>query len=203
MLRERKGRFQLNRTVKSSGAEWMIHGEKSRIANNSFVRNITIVPAINVALFTGPIILSDSCLVSTGGRTVEVSSDMDCDDIPLEDDIDNTDLDDQLFGCGGEDESETIFNIDDWISFIVDDTEATLLLQLRQKFASMFVKFLRNPIDFQMTNKEQATLKVLLDVLQEEDDIEKYLKEHPAKTNTEDDNVESECVGSMNQGLFT
>lgn len=175
VLRERRARGQIDRAVLDADAKWMIHGEKSRNTHLCLIRNVTVIPAIDVALFAGPISLPETSLKSPRENKVEVLSDMDCDDIP-EDDIDNVDLDDELFANGDEYSSDAVLSIDDWISFIIDETEASLVFQLRQKFNSMFVKFLRNPVSFQMTNKEAAMLKTLLEVICEEDDIEQFVK---------------------------
>lgn len=194
VLRERRARGQIDRIILDADAKWLVHGEKSRINHLSLIRNISVIPAIDVALFTGPINLPESNLVSASENKTEVLSDMDCDDIPLEDDLDNIDLDDELFAHGDEYNSDVVLNIDDWIKFVVDETEASLIFQLRQKFASMFVKFLRNPVSFQMTNKEAAMLKVLLEVICEEDDIEQFVKvkvaAHEAEVKEEEEMVQ-------------
>lgn len=192
VLRSRRVRGQIDRNLLDADAKWCIHGEKSRINHLSLIRNITTIPAIDVALFTGPINLPESNLISPREKKGEVMSDMDCDDIPLEDDIDNMDLDDELFGIDDEYNTDAVLNIDDWISFIIDETEASLLFQLRQKFASIFIKFLRNPVAFQMTNKEAAMLKVLLEVITEEDDIEQFVKTKIAAIAAKENEEEAE-----------
>lgn len=175
ILRDRGSRGQVDRNVLSADAEWLIHGEKCRISHLSLIRNITVVPAIDIALFAGPISLAESALVSGNDGKREILSDMDCDVIPDEDDLYNTDHDDELFAYGGEN-NETTLIIDDWISFTIDDNDAKLLFYLRQKFASMFVKFLHDPVTVQITPNDIIVLNVLLEVIRNEDYIEKHIK---------------------------
>lgn len=165
IIRERRARGQIDPNVFNTEAEWLVHGEKSRISNFSLIRNITFVPAIDVILFGGPINLPEENLSPASENRLEVLSDADCDDIPDEFDIlcnDDDDDDDQLFGMPGAFDDEMIFTIDDWINFIVDQNEATLLFQLRLKFSSMISRFLRNHFTFQPKNQELRMLAVLV-----------------------------------------
>lgn len=181
ILRDRKARRQIVRDVVNADVEWLIHGEKSRIHNLSLISHITVVPAIDIGLFSGPINLPESHLIDRNVDKVEIKSDMDCNDILGLDDIDDIDLDDELFAQIDDDiNSDAILKIDEWISIIMDTSEANLLFQLRQKFASMFVKFLKNPVAFHMTNKEANMLKVLLETIAEEDLIENYIRRKKA-----------------------
>lgn len=189
IIRERRARGQIDPNVFHTEAEWLVHGEKSRISNFSLIRNITFVPAIDVILFGGPINLPKENLTPANDNRLEVLSDADCDDIPDEVDIlcnDDDDDDDQLFGMPGAFDDEMIFTIDDWINFIVDQNEATLLFQLRLKFSSMISRFLRNHFTFQPKNQELRMLAVLVTVIQQEDNIEQKIKAIRARIENED-----------------
>lgn len=130
---------QIDRIIFDANAKWLIHGEKSRISRFTLIQNISVIPAIDVALFAGPVNLPTSSLNfrnNTNGALY----------------------------------------IDDWIYFTMNKIDASLLFQLRQKFASMFVNFLRNPVSFEITNHEAAMLQVLIEVICEEDDIEPFVE---------------------------
>lgn len=190
ILRHRRARGQIDPDVLNVDPKWLVHGEKSRIASFSLIKNITLIPAIDIILLTGPNQLSEDCIVAAAANKVEIESDVDCDDIPNEDDILNTDLDDELFTAQVHDiDSDVTFRIDDWISFILDEKEANLLFHLRAKFASMFSRFLKKSASFEMTNKEERMLNVLIDTIQQEDTIEQSIKDN-AKTLKENESDE-------------
>lgn len=175
ILRDRKAKGQIDPNVINANAEWLIYGEKSQFFRWHLISNITVVPAIDVALFTGPINLPESALTSSDRSESENSSkntdfDNTFDMLRLKNDSKNKVFMHDNDCCG------TTLNIDELISFIIDDTDAKLLLQLRKKFAAMFVRFLRNPDTFQMTNNELNMLKILVEVIRDEDNIEIFLK---------------------------
>lgn len=179
ILRDRKARGQIDPNVINAKAEWLIYGEKSQFFRWHLISNITVVPAIDVALFTGPINLPESALTSSDkSKSGNSSKNMDSDNLlentfdirMLKNDFKNKLLKHDMDCC------ETKINIDELISFIIDDTDAKFLLKLRQKFAAMFVRFLRNPVTFQMTNNELNMLKILVEVIRHEDNIEIFLR---------------------------
>lgn len=187
VLRQRKTRGQVDPEIMKIDAEWLIHGEKSRISSFSLIRNITVVPAIDVILFTGPISLPPDSVSLAYVPKVELLSDMDCDDIPDEDDILTTDLDDGLFTSDRDAEQDSVLKVDDWISFTLEQEEAKLLFDFRQKFASMFARFAKDSVTFQMTNKEERMLQILIEVIHEEDRIEKCIKAKLASKESDED----------------
>lgn len=176
ILRQRKARGQVDPMVLKVDAEWLVHGEKSRISSFSLIKSITIVPAIDVILFAGPINLPDDSISSSYVQHVEGLSDMDCDDIPNEDELVNDDLYDDLYDPVRDVENDVTLRIDDWICFNLEQQEAMLLFQLRQKFASMLSKFLKNSVSFEMTNKEERMLQQVIEIIQGEDHIEQRIK---------------------------
>lgn len=192
-LRERKARFQLDPKVMSSGVEWIIHGEKSRLGAYPLIRNITCVPSIDVVLFTGPIKLQ--CSFEVINHSAENAKSQNVDDEDDEDEEDEEeyedDLDIDLMGYGMDDklefddDCETILKIDEWISFTLDKTEAELLYALRKKFAAIFIKFLKNPYAFSVTNKELLTVNTIVDVIEKEDYVEQNLKTLQAQASNE------------------
>lgn len=170
VLRNKKSRNQINHEVLQLGSEWLIHGDKSRVSNFSLIRNISIISAIEVILFTGPIILPVTKLDYCDS---EALSDMDCDDIP---ETEFDDFDDEELFTKVEREHDAVLQIDDWISFILEREELYLVYGLRQKFGCMLSRFLKDPVSFQMTFKDELIMKTLLEVIEEEDEVEKCLK---------------------------
>lgn len=53
------GNFEADPNVFKAGADWLIHGEKSRISKYTLIRDITLVPSIDVILFAGKVNLPD------------------------------------------------------------------------------------------------------------------------------------------------
>lgn len=193
VLRQRKTRGQIDPTVLKFDAEWLIHGEKSRISHLSLIRNITIVPAIDVILFAGPINLPSDCISQAYEHKIELLSDMDCDDIQADDDILDAEFDDALFTLDQNTETDYVLRIDDWIAFLMEQEEAKLLFDFRQKFSFMISRFLKESVTFQMTNREERMLQILLEIIKEEDRLEHSIK---AKQNSKesDENEDFEEV---------
>lgn len=198
ILRQRRARGQIDPNVMKVDTEWLVHGEKSRISSFSLIKNITIVPAIDVILFTGPITLPSDCISSSYEQQVEGLSDVDCDDIPHEDDLLHDVYNDGLYTEARDAENDVTLRIDDWICFNLEQQEAQLIFQLRQKFASMLAKFLKNPVTFQMTNKEERMLQLLLEVIQLEDHVEQRIKRMIAKAKIDDEN-DTDLQSATNQ----
>lgn len=169
ILRNKKSRNQIDHEVLQLGSQWLIHGDKSRISSFSLIRNISIISAIDVILFTGPIILPAMKLDYSN----DVLSDIDCDDIP-EADFDEYDEfdDEELFA---KIDGDAVLQIDDWISFILKKEEVDLVYGLRQKFGSILSRFFKDPVSFQMSHKDERILRTLFEVIEEEDEVEKYL----------------------------
>lgn len=122
--------------VLNAESDWLVYSSQSRVSRLSFLRNITVVPAIDVMLFGGTIKMPERNILPT------------------------------------EDNGDTIFRVDDWIRFTVNQKEANLLLQLRMKFSSVLLRFLHNHREFQLENKEIEMLGVLTQIIQQEDNIE-------------------------------
>lgn len=182
VLCERKTRNQIDPTLDEIEAEWLIHGEKSRVTTFSLVKNITVIPSIDLVLFAGPIVLPDV--------NVFLSDFDECDgasngDMPnwnfkigewnpntIDSDIDSNMIP-RMNALDLNASSESTFVIDDWIQFSMTTIEAILLLQLRQKFAAIFAKFLVNPVYFSLDHPSANVLYHIFDILQREDTIER------------------------------
>lgn len=76
------------------------------------------------------------------------------------------------------------------VNFVVNETEATFLLQLSKHFALMLQKLLSNPITFHMMPNEVAIWNVLIDILENQDDITIYLQKKTTQKDEGTANVE-------------
>lgn len=193
----RKSRNQIDERIQQVQADWLIHGEKSRVSSFSLIRSITPVPSIDLVLFAGPVNLSDAHIIEDNAHGKKINGDLKHMDISEEianwnfeidewrnpdendaNDDDDADIDINLIpdmdvlDLNG----EAIFIIDDWIRFSMRTKEARLLLQLRQKFAAILIKFLKNPSEFSVNHLEGPVLNLIFDIIQQEDLIERRLQ---------------------------
>jgi len=60
------------------------------------------------------------------------------------------------------------FHIDDWLIFRVDPEAAALVMQLRQKWHSLFLRRMRAPIK-QWSQFDESTIRAIVDVLTNEE----------------------------------
>lgn len=164
VLRTRSSPNQLDPALITTRAEFMIHGEKSRISHFSLIRNVSLVASINIAVFGGAINLPE-----TNVWTLKIDSWNAEPEIghfnALSSGEDNDEDDDESPQCNGYEKQESTFLIDDWIRFKMDKNEANLVLQLRQKFNAVMAKFLKHPTTFTWSQTDQRTLEALLKVI--------------------------------------
>lgn len=164
VLRNRSSPNQLDPAVTNDvRAEFLIHGEKSRISYYSLIRNVSLVASINIAFFGGPINMSETNLWTMKIDSWNAEPKIGHFNVPSDDDDDIDDEDDG--DGGGNGKHETTFIIDDWIRFKMNENEANLLLHFRHKFNGILDKFLRNPTEFRTDHKDQYTLDVLKRVI--------------------------------------
>lgn len=190
----RKSRNQIDERIQKVQADWLIYGEKSRVSTFSLIRSITPVPSIDLVLFAGPINLSETHIIEDNVHEKKANGTLTHMDIaeeianwnfeidewknPNEDDDDDDDFDCNLIPnmIALDLNGEAIFIIDDWIRFSMRTKEARLLLQLRQKFAAILIKFLKNPSHFSMNHRDGSVLNMIFDIIQQEDLIERRIK---------------------------
>lgn len=185
VLRNRSSTNQMDPALQSTRAEFMIHGEKSRVSHYSLIRNVSLVASINIAVFGGAINLPESNV-----WTLKIDS------WNAEPEIGhfnpNQSSDEEDEAGDGYEKQESTFLIDDWIQFKMDKNEANLVLQLRQKFNAVVAKFLKHPPMFTWSHSDSRTLAALLKVIhietrQQMSDQEKEpngdVPEEEAKTN--------------------
>lgn len=128
--------------------DWLIFEEKSRSAGRlCLIKGNTVVSAVTVALFSGPIHMLETNLVQID----DDSSDSECEETG-----------------GGYSQNYTQFILDDWINFTTDTDGAYFLFNLRQKFNALFAKFIINPKNYYQTC-DLSVIKIIATVLLEED----------------------------------
>lgn len=139
--------------IKKAPTEWLIHGEKSMIATTSLVRNISPVSPLTVALFGGPINLSESCIEIIKQYTYD-SDDNEVEVNEFEEEYDQP--------CN--------FCIDDWIVFNTEEEKARLIFSLRQKLNDILVRMIRAPKKFIASSIDRDVIQLLVTVLNREED---------------------------------
>lgn len=162
VLCDKKRTNHIDRNIITSKTEWLVHGEKSRIPCGLLLRNISAVPSINIALFSGPINLPESnCYI-------------------LQDDVNEVPVNRRNKNIeeldAAHQSQEAMFIVDDWISFSMSKNEADMIYYLRQKINAILVKFLNDPSSFQMTNRDILTLSAAEKVLVSEDHLKKLIE---------------------------
>lgn len=153
---------KLKQCLLSMPTEWLLFGEKSRAGDCCMVRDNTMIAPATIALFTGPINMSEKNLVHCG-NVASASTDSDSDD---DDDEDSEDI------ANGFEDTATVsrFIIDDWIEFYLDTETATILYTFRQKMNALFVQMLRNPTEF-FKSHEYSVIVTVAKVLSAEEKV--------------------------------
>lgn len=165
VLRNRSSSNQLDPAILSTRAEFMIHGEKSRISHYSLIRNVSLVASINIAVFGGAINLPETNVWTLKIDSWNAEPEIGHFNAPSSDDDDEAE-DDGSPHLDGYQKQESTFLVDDWIRFKMDKNEANLVMQLRQKFNAVVAKFLKHPSTFNWSHEDSRTLGALLKVIQ-------------------------------------
>lgn len=185
VLRNRASANQLDLALIDTRAEFMIHGEKSRISHYSLIRNVSLVASINIAIFGGAINLPE-----TNVWTLKIDSwnaEPEIGHFNPEDGNDDGDADDG--DAKGFEKEESTFLVDDWIRFKMDKNEANLVMQLRQKFNAVVARFLRHPSSFTWNNADLRTLDALLRVIHTETQAQMFDQEEEADKDEPENDV--------------
>lgn len=181
VLRNRTSSNQLDPALLDSRAEFMIHGEKSRVSQFSLIRNISMVASINIAVFGGAINLPE-----TNVWTLKIDSWNAEPEIGVFSVGASSDEEDEADEDDGYQKQESTFLIDDWIRFKMDKNEADLVLQLRQKFNAVMAKFLKHPTKFEWNSADARTLAALLKVIETETQLQMTDQETEANDDAPD-----------------
>ncbi|XP_010144884.1 PREDICTED: probable ATP-dependent RNA helicase YTHDC2, partial [Eurypyga helias] len=138
--------------VQALPTNWLIYDEMTRAHRIANIRCCSVVTPVTVALFCGPARLPNNALQEPSSfRGNRVRND----------------------GSDSEVEDETIANLallelDEWLHLRLDPEAAVLLLQLRQKWHSLFLRHMRAPSK-PWSEADEATVKIIAHVLSSEE----------------------------------
>lgn len=165
VLYDQMSQTQIDERVQQLQVDWMVFGEKIRVSRYSIVRSLTPIRSIDIILFVGSTILFDVNTIDTNSlknKSIVIHKHSNSDE---KDEMDTLKRND-----------EAIFIIDDWIKFSMQTEETHLLLQLRQKFATILIEFLKNPKTFCIDQRKESVISLICAVIQQEDGIEHFLR---------------------------
>ncbi|KAJ6637830.1 3'-5' RNA helicase YTHDC2 [Pseudolycoriella hygida] len=149
VLRE-KNLKSLKSILTNLPSEWIVFGEKSRVERLSLVRNNTVVSALTIALFCGPMHIPKQNIIS----------------------FDDSDSEN--------DEADTIntkFILDDWIYFILSEDAAQMIHRVRLHLSAMFMKTLADLHKKSVISTyDSKIVDVIAAVLEVEDEIGGFKK---------------------------
>ncbi|XP_027508299.1 3'-5' RNA helicase YTHDC2 isoform X2 [Corapipo altera] len=137
--------------VQALPTDWLIYDEMTRAHRIANIRCCSVVTPVTVALFCGPARLPSNALQTSssfrGGGVSNESSDSE-----MEDKTANLSL----------------LKLDEWLHLRLDPEAADLLLQLRQKWHSLFLRHMRAPSK-SWSQADEATVRTIVAVLTAEE----------------------------------
>lgn len=143
--------------LENIGLNWIIYGERTKppTKKSAFIRNISPVSSVCIALFSGHINLPDTCI-----ETIQSSPSNSDDDSGLEDksssDINST-------------SSLVYFSLDDWLVFRTSQHYAKSVYNIRCKLNAIFVKMLKSIRLFTPTLADKNVLDTVVNILETEE----------------------------------
>ncbi|KAM5193048.1 3'-5' RNA helicase YTHDC2 [Mantella aurantiaca] len=139
--------------IQALPTDWLIYDEMTRAHRIANIRCCTVVTPVTVAIFSGPSRLPSNALQESTFNTTLYGVPNDSSDSEMEDRA--TAL-------------LTSLKLDEWLQFKLDSEAAGLLLQLRQKWHSLFLRRMRSPSK-PWTQADEATIRTVIAVLSTED----------------------------------
>ncbi|KAG8456301.1 hypothetical protein GDO86_002185 [Hymenochirus boettgeri] len=139
--------------VQALPTDWIIYDEMTRAHRIANIRCCTVVTPVTVLLFAGPARLPSNALQEPSSYRVNDSVLNDSSDSEMEDR--NSIM-------------LATLKLDEWLHFRLDPEVATLLLQLRQKCQSLFLRRMRAPSK-PWSQADEATIKAVIAVLSTEE----------------------------------
>ncbi|KAM4878739.1 3'-5' RNA helicase YTHDC2-like isoform 2-T2 [Sylvia borin] len=138
--------------VEALPTDWLIYDEMTRAHRIANIRCCSVVTPITVALFCGPARLPSNALQASsscqGGRVSSDSSDSEMEDRTTS--------------------NVSLLKLDEWLHLKLDSEAAGLLLQLRQKWHSLFLRRMRAPSK-SWSQVDEATVRAVVAVLTAEE----------------------------------
>ncbi|XP_053330262.1 3'-5' RNA helicase YTHDC2 [Spea bombifrons] len=139
--------------VQALPTDWLIYDEMTRAHRIANIRCCSVVSSVTAVIFAGPARLPSSALHEpTAFRAVD-SAPNDSSDSETEDKTATT---------------LATLKLDEWLNFKLDPEAAGLLLQLRQKWHSLFLRRMRAPTKT-WSQVDEATIRAIIAVLSTEE----------------------------------
>ncbi|XP_027526656.1 3'-5' RNA helicase YTHDC2 isoform X1 [Neopelma chrysocephalum] len=138
--------------VQALPTDWLIYDEMTRAHRIANIRCCSVVTPVTVALFCGPARLPSNALQTSssirGGGVSNESSDSEMEDKTTS--------------------NLSLLKLDEWLHLRLDPEAANLLLQLRQKWHSLFLRHMRAPSK-SWSQADEATIRTIVAVLTAEE----------------------------------
>ncbi|XP_017662846.1 PREDICTED: probable ATP-dependent RNA helicase YTHDC2 [Lepidothrix coronata] len=138
--------------VQALPTDWLIYDEMTRAHRIANIRCCSVVTPVTVALFCGPARLPSNALQTSssfrGGGVSNESSDSEMEDKTTA--------------------NLSLLKLDEWLHLRLDPEAADLLLQLRQKWHSLFLRHMRAPSK-SWSHADEATVRTIVAVLTAEE----------------------------------
>ncbi|KAF4016950.1 hypothetical protein G4228_008964 [Cervus hanglu yarkandensis] len=138
--------------VQALPTDWLIYDEMTRAHRTANVRCCSAVTPVTVLVFCGPARLASSAL--------QEPSSFRADGIP--NDSSDSEMEDRTTA------NLATLKLDEWLSFKLEPEAASLLLQLRQKWHSLFLRRMRAPSK-PWSQVDEATIRAIIAVLSTEE----------------------------------
>ncbi|XP_053557527.1 3'-5' RNA helicase YTHDC2 [Bombina bombina] len=139
--------------IQSLPTDWMIYDEMTRAHRIANIRCCTVVTSVATVIFSGPARLPSSALQEPSSFRVEDGMPNDSSDSEMEDRSTAT---------------LAALKLDEWLNFKLEPEAAGLLLQLRQKWNSLFLRRMRAPSK-PWSQVDEATIRTIIAVLSTEE----------------------------------
>lgn len=141
-----RGKSAFIESLRNIPSDWILYEEIVRIGRSCFIRCNTVVTALTVALFGGPLRLNTTALKpNLPGLSDDSDSDQD-------EDVDAPHMETSSLA------------IDDWVVFTASQEDALLIYLLRQKFSALMIRRMLHPAKAtsQMDEKIISTIAQVL-----------------------------------------
>ncbi|XP_018417993.1 PREDICTED: probable ATP-dependent RNA helicase YTHDC2 [Nanorana parkeri] len=142
--------------IQTLPTDWLIYDEMTRAHRIANIRCCTAVTPVTVAIFSGPARLPSNALQESTyhGKTFSVNG--------VPNDSSDSEMEDRATAL------LTSLKLDEWLQFKLDSEAAGLLLHLRQKWHSLFLRRMRAPSK-PWTQTDEATIRTVISVLSTEE----------------------------------
>uniref|UniRef100_H9GD25 3'-5' RNA helicase YTHDC2 n=1 Tax=Anolis carolinensis TaxID=28377 RepID=H9GD25_ANOCA len=140
--------------IQALPTDWLIYDEMTRAHRIANIRCCSVVTPVTVALFCG------SARLPSNASEVELSIFLIVDGAP--NDSSDSEMEDRTTA------NLAALKLDEWLNFKLDPEAASLLLQLRQKWHSLFLRRMRAPSK-PWSQVDEATIRAIIAVLSTEE----------------------------------